>query len=167
MHEQLGKVTIAPNVLVTIVQERADSVPGVAQLCVNIPGVKRLLGLPTAGRGVEANIVDGQVIVDVYLVARRDVDLLRMGRQLQQEITRDMEDIVGMEVREINVHIEDIETELAQPVGPEEGVGQPDEGTPPSTHCRPAGTVRDRLLGARTRRGHRAAARRIWPARGR
>jgi uncharacterized alkaline shock family protein YloU len=114
VHEQLGKVTIAPNVLVTIVQERADSVPGVAQLCVNMPGVKRLLGLPTAGRGVKANIVDGQVVVDVYIVAKRDVDLLRVGRQLQQEITRDMEDIVGMQVLEVNVHIEDIETELAQ-----------------------------------------------------
>jgi uncharacterized alkaline shock family protein YloU len=121
VQEQLGKVTIAPNVLVTIVQERANSVPGVAQLCVNVPGVKRLLGLPTAGRGVGANIEDGQVVVDVYLVAKRDVDLLRMGRQLQQEITRDMEDIVGMQVREVNVHIEDVETELARPSAEKKG----------------------------------------------
>lgn len=118
MDENLGKVTIAPNVLVTIVQKTADSMPGVARLCDNVPGVKRLLGLPTAGRGVHVNVVDDQAIVDVYLIARRNVDLLQMGRQLQREVTRGIQHIVGMDVCEVNVHIEDIETELSQDKGP-------------------------------------------------
>jgi uncharacterized alkaline shock family protein YloU len=111
--EQLGKVTIAPNVVVTIVQKTARSVPGVAKLCDNVPGVKRLLGLHTVGRGVEVNVVDDRVSVDVYLMAKRDVDLLQMGRQLQQRVTRAIEDIVGMGVREVNVHVEDVATELS------------------------------------------------------
>jgi uncharacterized alkaline shock family protein YloU len=114
VEEQLGKVTIAPNVLVTIVQKTADSVPGVAKLCENIPGVKRLLGLNTVGQGVEVNVVDDQVSVDIYLMAKRDVDLLQMGRQLQHQVTRAIHDIVGMEVREVNIHIEDVATELAR-----------------------------------------------------
>jgi uncharacterized alkaline shock family protein YloU len=52
------------------------------------------------------------VIVDVHLIARRGVDLLQMGYQLQQEVTRAIEDIVGMEVLEVNVHVEDVATEL-------------------------------------------------------
>jgi uncharacterized alkaline shock family protein YloU len=112
--DSLGKVTIAPNVLVTIVQKKASTVPGVAQLCENTPGVKRLLGLPTSGRGVEVCVLDDRVVVDVYLVAKRGVDLLQMGRQLQHEVTRDIEHIVGMDVCEVNVHIEDIETDLSQ-----------------------------------------------------
>jgi uncharacterized alkaline shock family protein YloU len=112
--ENLGKVTIAPRVLVTIVQKTAASVPGVAGLCENTPGVKRLLGLHTVGQGVEVNVVNDQVAVDVYLVAKRGVDLLQMGRQLQRQVTRDIQHIVGMDVREVNVHIEDIETELPQ-----------------------------------------------------
>jgi uncharacterized alkaline shock family protein YloU len=110
--ENLGKVTIAPNVLVTIVQKTAGSVPGVASLCVNVPGVKRLLGLHTIGQGVEVSVVNDQVAVEVYLVAKRGIDLLQMGRQLQRQVTRDIQHIVGMDVREVNVHIEDIETEL-------------------------------------------------------
>jgi uncharacterized alkaline shock family protein YloU len=112
--ENLGQVTIAPSVLVTIIQETARSVPGVAQLCENLPGVKRLLGLHTVGRGVEVNVMDDRVTADVYLVATRNVDLLQMGRQLQREVTRAIRDIVGMNVREVNVHIEDVATELAQ-----------------------------------------------------
>ena len=112
MDDNHGKVTIAPNVLVTIVQKTAGAVPGVAHLCSNVPGVKRLLGLHTVGRGVEVSVVDDQVIVDVYLMARRGVELLQVGRQLQREVTRSIEDIVGMDVREVNVHIEDVATEL-------------------------------------------------------
>ena len=66
------------------------------------------------GQGVEVEVADDQVAVDVYLVARRDVDLLQMGRQLQSDVTRAIEDIVGMDVREVNVHIEDVATELPQ-----------------------------------------------------
>jgi uncharacterized alkaline shock family protein YloU len=113
VEEQLGKVTIAPNVLVTIVQKTATSVPGVANLCENIPGVKRLLGLHTVGQGVEVSVLNDEVSVDVYLMAKRNVDLLQMGRQLQHQVTRAINDIVGMEVREVNVHIEDVATELA------------------------------------------------------
>ncbi len=112
MDENLGKVTIAPNVLVTIVQKTASTVAGVAQLCDNVPGVKRLLGLHTVGRGVEVSVLDNKVTIDVYLTAKRNIDLLQMGRHLQREVTRAIEDIVGMNVREVNVHVEDIETEL-------------------------------------------------------
>ena len=113
MEEKLGKVTIAPNVLVTIVQKTSMSEPGVAQLCDNVPGVKRLLGLNTVSRGVAVSVEGTSVTVNVHLIARRGVDLLQMGLNLQKSITRAMQDIVGMEVREVNIHIDDIATELS------------------------------------------------------
>ena len=113
MDEKLGKVTIAPDVLVTIVQKTSMSEPGVAQLCDNVPGVKRLLGIHTVSRGVGVSVEGNSVAVNVYLVARRGVDLLEMGRNLQHKITRAMQDIVGMQVREVNIHIDDIATELS------------------------------------------------------
>jgi uncharacterized alkaline shock family protein YloU len=111
--QNLGKVTIAPNVLVTIVQKTSMAEPGVAQLCDNVPGVKRLLGIHTVSRGVGLSVADNLVTVNVHLIARRGVDLLQMGRNLQSQISRAMRDIVGMEVREVNIHIDDIATELA------------------------------------------------------
>lgn len=113
MDENLGKVTIAPNVLVTIVQKTSASEPGVAQLCDNVPGVKRLLGMQTVSRGVGVSVADNLVTVNVHLIARRGIDLLQMGRSLQSQITRAMRDIVGMEVCEVNIHIDDIATELS------------------------------------------------------
>lgn len=117
MEEKLGKVTIAPNVLVTIVQKTSMSEPGVAQLCENVPGVKRLLGLHTVSRGVAVSVEGNLVTVNVHLIARRGVDLLQLGLDLQKSITRAMQDIVGMEVCEVNIHIDDIATELAKDSG--------------------------------------------------
>jgi len=117
VEENLGKVTIAPNVLVTIVQKTTVAESGVAQLSNAVPGVKRWLGLHTVGRGVEVAVVDDRVTTDVYLVARRGFDLLQMGRKLQKEITRAIQDIVGMDVREVNIHIEDVATELSPDAG--------------------------------------------------
>ena len=113
MDQNLGKVTIAPNVLVTIVQKTSLSEPGVAKLCDNVPGVKRLLGIHTASQGVAVSVADNRVTVNVHLMARRGVDLLQMGRNLQNQITRAMQDIVGMEVCEVNIHVDDIATELS------------------------------------------------------
>ena len=116
MDQDLGKVTIAPNVLVTIVHKTAETVPGVARLSENVPGVKRLLGLPTVGQGVELDIVDDEVAVDVYVVAKRNVGLLAMGRELQRKVTRAIQDIVGKDVGEVNIHIDDVETELSEEI---------------------------------------------------
>ena len=121
MDKNIGKVTIAPNVLVTIVQKTANSVPGVAHLYPGVPGVKRLLGLQTVGQGVEVSVEEDQVAVHVYLVAKRNVDLLQTGRTLQQQVTRAIEDIVGMQVKSVHVHIEDVATELAQVTDKQKG----------------------------------------------
>jgi uncharacterized alkaline shock family protein YloU len=114
VEENLGRVTIAPNVLATIVQKTAASVEGVARLSENVPGVQRLLGLHTTAEGIRVVVADNQVKADVYLIARRGFDLLQVGRELQQKISRAIEDIVGMGVAEVNVHIEDIATELSR-----------------------------------------------------
>jgi uncharacterized alkaline shock family protein YloU len=119
--EKLGRIAIAPNVLVTIVQKTALSVPGVAELADAAPGVKRLLGLPTIGKGVKVDVVDDEVHVDVYVVARRGVGLLQTGREIQREVARDIEHIVGMGVGEVNVHIEDVEFESSQAESAEKG----------------------------------------------
>jgi len=114
VEEALGKVTIAPGVLVTIVQKTADSMPGVVRLSPKVPGVGRLLGPHTAGKGVTVRVVGNRAAVDVYLVAARGVDLYLMCRQLQDQIARAIHDIVGMHVDEVNVHIEDIKGSAAQ-----------------------------------------------------
>ena len=111
MEEKLGKVIIAPNVLVTIARLTTLSVPGVARMSPGWSGgVNRLLGRTDAGEGVRIDVEDDVVSVDLYIVAEGGTDMLRLSRQIQAKVTRAIKDMVGMPVKEVNVHIQDVES---------------------------------------------------------
>lgn len=111
--EQLGKVFVAPNVLVTIARLTALSVPGVARMSPGrAGGVNRLLGRTGAGDGVRIEVEDDVVSVDLYIIVEGGggTDMLRLSRQIQAKVTRAIKDMVGMPVKEVNVHIQDVES---------------------------------------------------------
>ena len=105
MGRKLGTVIISPAVLVMIARLTTLSVPGVARMaCL---GVHRLLGSRGDG-GVKVQVVDDMVVVDLYIVATADVNMLKLSRGIQAEVTRTIHEIVGMAVREVNVHVVDV-----------------------------------------------------------
>jgi uncharacterized alkaline shock family protein YloU len=105
MEKKLGVVRIAPNVLATIARLTALAVPGVVRVG-NAPG---LLGRRLTGDGAQIDVSEGVVAVQMYLVAEQGKNLLALSREVQSEVTRAISDTVGMPVREVNVHIVDVE----------------------------------------------------------
>jgi uncharacterized alkaline shock family protein YloU len=99
----IGRITVAPEVLETIVRLTALAVPGVARL-VPAPGMSRLLRQD----GVQLKVTGNTVRVEVHVVAEPDVRLLRLGRQIQAEVRRAIQDLVGMDVEAVDVCIEDV-----------------------------------------------------------
>lgn len=100
---KIGKVTIAPEVLETTARLTTLAVPGVARL-ISPPGVRRLL----RHDGVEIEVIGNSVRVELYVVTEPDVNMFNVSRQIQAEVTRAIHDMVGMEVRSVDVHIEDV-----------------------------------------------------------
>jgi uncharacterized alkaline shock family protein YloU len=100
----IGRITIAPEVLETIARLTTLAVPGVARL-VPPPGVRRLLRHPCVDVAVDE---DKAVSVVVYLMTESGVNMLNVGRQVQAEVTRAIQDLVGMRVKSVDVHIEDV-----------------------------------------------------------
>ena len=112
MEENLGNVTVAPQVLVELVRLTTLATPGVARLAPTFSGnVRRLFG-GKAGEGIELEIQDHTVSIELYIVAEPDTQMLTLGQTLQREISCTIQDVVGMPVKEINVHIEDIADRL-------------------------------------------------------
>ncbi len=104
-----GKVTIAPEVLVTIARLTTLDIPGVHHMSTAwMRDVNRFLGNTGVDDGVRVRVEDGRVSVDLYVVVEHDVSMLQLGRRIQAEVTRAIEEMVGMEVKEVNVHIEDV-----------------------------------------------------------
>jgi uncharacterized alkaline shock family protein YloU len=103
-----GTTTIASGVLVTIARLSALGVKGVASMA-NVPsGVNRFLRRGI-GEGVEVQVDDGNVSVDLYIILERDTYVRDVSKNVQAEVARAIEDMVGMNVERIDVHIEDIE----------------------------------------------------------
>jgi uncharacterized alkaline shock family protein YloU len=110
MNENPGRVTIAPEVLVTIARLTTQSVQGVAQMChqVGPSNVDRLLGRAAGGGGVQVAVVDDAVRVDLYIIVEPDVNMRSVSQKIQEDVTRAIRDMVGMEVSAVNIHIHDV-----------------------------------------------------------
>lgn len=105
---QPGKTTIDPEVLLTIVRLTTLSVEGVSRMAAGPHNVDSLIR-KIYSNGVKVEVENNTVYVDVYLVMKRDVNLLETSHQVQQKIKRAIQEMVGMDIGIINVHIEDID----------------------------------------------------------
>jgi len=105
--EHRGAITIDPAVLLTIARLSALGVTGVCRMAERTPG--RILGLGGSGDGVRVEVTDGAVSVDLYMVMESGSHMVKVGRSVQSEVTRAIREMVGMAVREVNVHIEDVQ----------------------------------------------------------
>lgn len=102
-----GKTTIAPEVLVTIARLSALSVPGVARMSTVPLAVDRLFQR-SASEGVRLDVRGHSVLVDLHVVIQHDAAVREVGRAVQAAVTRAIQDMVGMQVLAVNVHIEDV-----------------------------------------------------------
>jgi uncharacterized alkaline shock family protein YloU len=103
-----GKTTVAPDVLITIAKMSALSVPGVSRMANVSGGVNRLFKRKIHD-GVRIEVEDNVVVVDLYLVLRKDVNIREVARNVQKQVARAIQEMIGMDIGSIEIHIEDID----------------------------------------------------------
>ena len=105
-----GKTTVSPEVLTTIASMAALEVPGVSRLAQVSGGVNRLFRRGTSDGG-RIETKDNFVLIDLFLILKDGINIREVGRHVQQNVARSVQEMVGMEVGEVNVHVEDIDFE--------------------------------------------------------
>ena len=105
-----GKTTVAPDVLVTIARLSALSVSGVSSMAQVTGGVNRLFKRGT-NDGVRIEVEDNTIVASLYLILKKDVNIREVSRNVQQQVARALQEMVGMDVGDIEIHIEDIDYE--------------------------------------------------------
>jgi uncharacterized alkaline shock family protein YloU len=101
-----GKTTLTPDVLLTIARMAALEVEGVSRMSPVKGGVKGLRR--GASEGIQIEIEENIVLVDLYLVLEDGVNMRETSRMVQQRVARAISEMTGMEVGRVNIHIEDI-----------------------------------------------------------
>jgi uncharacterized alkaline shock family protein YloU len=109
MSEPNGCIRIAPEVLATIVNLTAMSIPGVVAMSPVPRG--RLLSRPQpdATRGVQVRVEDNTVEADLYLVVEHGADMVGVGNRVQSAVSQAVHEMLGMRVLQVNVYIQGIE----------------------------------------------------------
>ncbi|GAB4501102.1 MAG: Asp23/Gls24 family envelope stress response protein [Anaerolineales bacterium] len=103
-----GKTTLSPEVLLTITKMAALGTEGVARLAEVPGGFNRLLHRG-ANEGIQIKVEDGLVYLDLFVILRKDVNVREVSRNIQHQVARAIEEMVGMEIGHVNIHIEDID----------------------------------------------------------
>jgi len=105
-----GKTTVSPDVLITIARLSALGVPGVSRMANVSGGVNRLLRRG-AHDGVQIEVEENTVFADLFLVLKQDVNFREVSRNVQHQVARAIQEMVGMEIGRVDIHIEDIDYE--------------------------------------------------------
>jgi uncharacterized alkaline shock family protein YloU len=108
MDDLQGKVTVAPAVLTTIVRLTALEQEGVHRLA---PVPRPMRGLLTGSRadeGILLGVSDEGVSLELHVVAEANANMLKLGDTLQIEVTRAIEEMVGLPVKTVDVYIDDV-----------------------------------------------------------
>jgi uncharacterized alkaline shock family protein YloU len=105
-----GKTTVSPDVLVTIARLSALSVPGVSSMA-QIPGGVNRLFKRGLGDGVRIQVEDNVVVANLYLILKPNVNIREVSRNVQHQVARALQEMVGMDIGGIEIHIEDIDAE--------------------------------------------------------
>ena len=103
-----GKTTVSPEVLITIASLAAIEVPGVSRLAPVSGGVNRFFRRGVSD-GIRIEAKDNTVFADLFLILKDGVNIREVSRNVQANVARSIQEMVGMEIGEVNVHIEDID----------------------------------------------------------
>ena len=105
----IGKVVIAPEVLITIAKLSTLSVPGVTRMAPVPGGIGRYFKRG-ASDGVRIEVLgDLSLVADLYIVINGDANVHMVSETIQAEVVRAMLEMVGMDAKTVKVHIEEVD----------------------------------------------------------
>ena len=109
--DEVGSVRIADEVISIIAGLAATEIQGVAGMSGGlVGGIADLLGKKNLSKGVKVHIGEKQVAIDLYVIMEYGVSIPDIAIKIQEKVKDSVENMSGMQVMEINIHVEGIST---------------------------------------------------------
>ena len=110
--ENIGTVQIADEVVAIIASLAATEVEGVSSMAGNITNeLVSKLGMKNLSKGVKVEIVDSVVSVDLTLNIEYGMNILETSKKVQEKVKAAIENMTGLEVADVNIHIASVDME--------------------------------------------------------
>ncbi len=113
---ELGELRIANEVVAVIAGLAATEVDGVAGMSGGIAGgIAEMLGRKNLTKGVKVEVGEHQAAVDLYVIVEYGVRIPDVSWSIQQNVKRAIETMTGLNVVEVNVHIQGVHLPTEEP----------------------------------------------------
>ena len=106
--ESMGRIEVAPEVLIAIARQVVLDVEGISQMAPIPSEVANLFRRATRHDGIVLSFEDNSLAFDVYVLMDPDVNVVQSSRAAQIAVREAMDKMVGIPVRAVNIHVEDV-----------------------------------------------------------
>lgn len=106
--ESIGRIEVAPEVLLTIVHQEVLGIKGVNRMASSPAEMGNLFRRSPRYEGVVLHYAEHKLNFDVYVFMDPDVNLRETSRAIQVAVIRAIDKMVGIPVESVNVHVEDV-----------------------------------------------------------
>lgn len=105
-----GTIRIASEVVKIIAGLAASEVKGVAGMSGGmVEGFAELLKKKSLAKGVKVEVGEKQCAIDLFVVIEYGTKIPEIAYQVQENVKRAVESMTGLDVVEVNVHIQGVE----------------------------------------------------------
>ena len=106
---EVGTIRIADEVVGIIAGMAATEIPGVAGMSGGlVGGIAEMLGKKNLAKGVKVEVGEKEAAVDLYVIMEYGVRLPDIAIQVQENVKHAIESMTGLEVVEVNVHVQGV-----------------------------------------------------------
>jgi len=104
----LGRISVAPKAIATVASEAVLGCYGVVGMAAATlaDGIAVLLQVENQHRGVEVEVMDGEIAVDLYVIVEYGTRISEVAHNIMETVSFALERALGMRVRCVNVHVQ-------------------------------------------------------------
>ncbi len=104
----IGKIEISPRAIASIASEAVLNCYGVVGMSATTlqDGIAEILQVENSHRGVVVGVVDGRIVIDLYVVMEYGMRISMVAQNVMQSVKFAVERSLGMSVAEVNVHVQ-------------------------------------------------------------
>ncbi|RME47596.1 MAG: Asp23/Gls24 family envelope stress response protein [Chloroflexi bacterium] len=105
---QLGKIEISPAAVAALASQAVLTCYGVVGM--SSPslrhGLAEILGRENYRRGVQARLVDDEIVIDLYVVLEYGTRISEVAQNIMHNVKYAVEHALGIPVASVNVHVQ-------------------------------------------------------------
>ncbi|WP_346354180.1 Asp23/Gls24 family envelope stress response protein [Azotosporobacter soli] len=104
-----GTIRIADEVVAIVAGMAATEITGVAGMSAGlVGGIAEMLGKKNLAKGVKVEVGEREAAVDLYIIVEYGVKIPDIALHVQENVKRAVESMTGLDVIEINVHVQGV-----------------------------------------------------------